>query len=60
VLDRLQEISSTNPSEVVEAARTVFRQQWWGVQGNVYQAARDVHLIVERPAAKAQKTILEK
>ena len=60
VLDRLQEISSTDPSEVVEAARVVFRQQGWGVQGNVYQAARDMHLIVERPAAKAQKTILEK
>ena len=60
VLDRLQEISSADPSEVVEAAKTAFSQKGWGVQGNVYQAARDIHLIVERPAAKSPKTILEK
>ena len=60
VLERLQEIGSGGPSEVVDAAKTVFRQHGWGVQGNVYQAARDMHLIVERPAAKAQKTLLEK
>ena len=60
VLDRLQEVNSADPADVVEAAKVVFSQQGWAVQGPVYQAAGDMHLILERPSEKAPKTILEK
>jgi hypothetical protein len=35
-------------------------QQGWSVQGNVYQAAGDIHLTVAQPAEKPEKSLLER
>src|SRR5215475_13181926 len=43
VIATLERITATNPAEVVQTARAMFMQQGWHVQGNVYQAARDIH-----------------
>jgi hypothetical protein len=48
------------PGEVVEAARSIFAQQGWSMQGNVYQSAGDFHLTITQPETKPAKTIVEK
>jgi hypothetical protein len=60
VLAQLRSLPSAEPEKVVEAARSIFAQQGWSVQGNVYQAAGDFHLTIEQPETKPVKTIVEK
>jgi hypothetical protein len=52
VIAQLRSLASAEPEEVVEAARSIFAQQGWSVQGNIYQAARDIHVTVKQPAEK--------
>ena len=60
VIAQLRSLAPAEPEEVVEAARSIFAQQGWSVQGNVYQAAGDFHLTIAQPETKPAKTIVEK
>lgn len=60
VITALAGITATDPAEVVRAARTLFRQHGWHVQGNVYQAARDIHVTLERQSPAPVRTWLDK
>jgi hypothetical protein len=60
VLSQLRSLPSTDPEEVVQAARTIFAQQGWSVQGSVYQAAGDIHLTIAQPGAKSEKSLVER
>jgi len=53
VLDALASITQREPDEVIARVRTVFAQQGWMVQGNVYQAAGD--LIIKQESDKKDK-----
>jgi TIR domain-containing protein len=44
VITTLAGITTTDPAEVVQTAKAMFMQQGWHVQGNVYQAAGDIHV----------------
>lgn len=44
VIRKLNEISATEETAVLAQAKAVFAQQQWTVQGNVYQAAGDIHI----------------
>lgn len=60
VINKLQTIRSTAPEQVVQAAKTLFAQQHWNVQGNVYQAAGDINVTLAPPAEKPEKKLLER
>ena len=60
VIAQLRSLAPAEPEEMVEAARSIFAQQGWSVQGNVYQAAGDIHLTIAQPETKPAKTIVEK
>jgi hypothetical protein len=60
VITTLDGITATDPAEVVQTAKAMFTQQGWHVQGNVYQAAWDIHVtLAPQPSAPA-KSWLEK
>ena len=51
VIATLEGITATDPAEVVQTAKAMFMQQGWHVQGNVYQAAGDIHVtLAQKPA----------
>jgi hypothetical protein len=51
VIATLEGITTTDPTEVVQTAKAMFMQQGWHVQGNVYQAAGDIHVtLAPQPA----------
>ena len=52
VIATLEGITATDPAEVVQTARAMFMQQGWHVQGNVYQAAGDIHVTLATPACQ--------
>ena len=56
VIAQLRSLHPMDPEVVVKAARAIFAQQGWSVQGNVYQAAGDFHLTIAQPEAKPAKT----
>ncbi len=60
VIAQLRSFAQAEPEEVVEATRSIFAQQGWSVQGNVYQTAGDFHLTIAQPETKPVKTIVEK
>jgi hypothetical protein len=60
VIAQLRSVASTQPEEVVQTAKILFAQQGWSVQGNVYQAAGDIHLTIAQPEAKPEKSLLER
>jgi hypothetical protein len=60
VIAQLRSLTPAGPEEVLQAAKTIFAQQGWRVQGNVYQAAGDFHLTIAQPETKPAKTIVEK
>lgn len=49
VIHKLSGIASTDPQEVVRAARAIFEQHRWTAQGNVYQAAGDINISTAKP-----------
>jgi hypothetical protein len=54
VLARLSRIPATEPADVAKAVQHLFQQDSWSVQGNVYQAAGDIH--INSPVANAPQT----
>jgi hypothetical protein len=44
VIEGLDSIESREPQEVLHAARSVFRQNNWTVEGSVFQAGGDIHV----------------
>jgi len=44
VIRKLNDITATEETVVLAQAKTVFAQQQWTVQGNVYQAGGDIHI----------------
>ena len=44
VIRKLNDITATEETTVLAQAKAVFAQQQWTVQGNVYQAAGDIHI----------------
>lgn len=52
VIEGLEKITGTRPKKVLRAAKAVFEQQSWQVQGNVYQAVGDVNVTIQKPGAK--------
>lgn len=44
VIQSLNSITATDEKTVLAQAKTVFAQQQWTVQGNVYQAGGDIHI----------------
>ncbi len=58
VLDRLDNIESKEASEVVSAAQAIFEQQGWRIQGNVYQAARDVNITIQGSDSSRERPLL--
>jgi hypothetical protein len=61
VIEQLASIKAIKEKEVTRAAKTIFGEHNWIVQGDVhqYQAARDIN-ITNPPSSKAEKTWLEK
>jgi hypothetical protein len=53
VITMLAGITATDPAEVVQTARAIFMQQGWHVQGNVYQAAGDIHVTLAPQPARS-------
>ena len=53
VITTLGGITATDPAEVVQTAKAMFMQQGWHVQGNVYQAARDIHVTLAPQPARS-------
>jgi hypothetical protein len=53
VIDALATITQRDPVEVIERVRTIFSQQGWVVQGNVYQAAGNI--IIQQGSEKKEK-----
>jgi TIR domain len=63
VIRRLNDITVTEETAVLAQAKTVFAQQQWTVQGNVYQAGRDIHIhndLATPSAPEKAKPIVEK
>lgn len=60
VLAKLQTLKSDAPEKVVAEAKAIFAQQGWNVQGNVYQAAGDIHVTLPPPAEEPKKKLLER
>ena len=60
VITTLARITATDPAEVVQAAKAMFMQQGWHVQGNVYQAAGDIHVTLAQQPASPARTWLDK
>jgi TIR domain len=60
VINKLQTIPAAAPEQVVQAAKTIFDQQHWNVQGNVYHAAGDIHVTIAPPTEKPAKKFLER
>ena len=60
VLGRLEALPEATPEQVAEAARAVFRQEGWQVQGSVYQITGGTVQIgeAEAPAARRRTTRL--
>lgn len=56
VIDRLAGLDGGDPGVVLQAAKAVFAQQGWTVQGPVYQAAGDIHIHGD----KAKKSLAER
>ena len=50
VIRKLSDITATEETAVLAQAKTVFAQQQWTVQGNVYQAGGDIHIHNESAA----------
>jgi len=44
VIHKLNDITATEENAVLTQAKAVFAQQQWTIQGNVYQAAGDIHI----------------
>src|SRR5262245_814747 len=59
VLAQLPSLPPTEPEEVLQAAKMIFAQQGWSVQGNVYHAAGDFHLTVAQPETRSARTLVE-
>jgi hypothetical protein len=53
VIATLGRITATDPAEVVRTAKAMFMQQGWHVQGNVYQAAGDIHVTLAHPPTRS-------
>ena len=60
VITTLGGITATDPAEVVQTARAMFMQQGWHVQGNVYQAAGDIHVTLAHQPASPARSWLER
>jgi len=63
VIRKLNDITATEETAVLSQAKTVFAQQQWTVQGNVYQACGDIHIHHEPAAPSAPekaKPLVEK
>src|SRR5262245_34869738 len=60
VIAQLRSLPAANPEEVMQAARTIFTQQGWSVQGNVYQATRDLPVTIAQPETKPAKGMVER
>lgn len=63
VLHTLNDITATEETAVLAQAKTVFAQQQWTVQGNVYQAGGDIHIHHEPSTASVPektKPLVEK
>jgi hypothetical protein len=63
VIRKLNEITTTEETVVLAQAKTVFAQQQWTVQGNVYQAGGDIHIHSELstlPGTEKTKPLVEK
>lgn len=63
VIRKLSDITVTEETAVLAQAKTMFAQQHWTVQGNVYQAAGDIHIHHESSTLNAPgkaKPLVEK
>jgi hypothetical protein len=63
VIRKLSEITATEEAAVLAQTKAVFAQQQWTVQGNVYQAAGDIHIHSELstlPGTEKTKPLVEK
>ena len=61
VVSKLDQIKATKSEEVLNAARMLFDQRNWAVQGNVYQAAGNIYVTSPADAQKpSEKSVLEK
>ena len=58
VINKLQTLSAATPEQVVQAAKMLFAEQRWNVQGNVYQAAGDINVTLAPPPEKPEKKLL--
>jgi hypothetical protein len=50
----LGSIGAKEPKEVLGEARMIYAQEGWNVQGNVYQAAGDIHIAIQQPPDQAK------
>jgi hypothetical protein len=53
VIATLAGITATDPAEVAQAARAMFTQQGWHVQGSFYQAAGDIYVTLPPQPARS-------
>ncbi|MDF0676159.1 MAG: TIR domain-containing protein [Nitrospira sp.] len=63
VIRKLSDIAATDETTVLAQAKSIFAQQQWTVQGNVYQAGGDIHIHSEPSTPRAPektKPLIEK
>lgn len=60
VIEKLGQVTATEPKKVAKAAKSIFVQEGWNVQGNIYQAGGDVNIRVYQTPAMKTKSLLEK
>jgi hypothetical protein len=60
VIATLEGITATDPAQVVQTAKAMFMQHGWHVQGNVYQAAGDIHVTLAHQPSAPVRTWLDK
>ena len=60
VIEGLNSIDSQDPREVLHAASAIFRQHNWTVQGPVYHAGGDIHVVIGGAPGGSTKSWPEK
>ena len=48
VINKLQRIAVTDPEQVLTQVKSIFNQEGWNIQGNVYHAAGDIFLTIQQ------------
>ena len=60
VLGQLAGIEATKDKDVAQQVKSIFAEQHWSVQGDVYQAGGDINVSITHGPRKEEKALLDK